>query len=223
MKVKRKAPLRVLITGGPTRAYLDRVRFLTNFSSGALAYELCKTLARRRIEVALVSGPTAQPFDRIRLARWEPVETTDEMRSSVMRLCREFRPDVAVFSAAVLDFAPVKARAGKVSSRTGWTIRLRPTPKIIDEVGRKYPAVRRVGFKLEWKKSSEAAARRDAKQILTSKGLDALCLNYLSELTGSTHPAILMDNAGNWQAARSKPEIARWIAGFVMASALNGR
>jgi phosphopantothenoylcysteine synthetase/decarboxylase len=212
----RSTKLRVLVTGGPTRAYLDRVRFLTNISSGELAFILCRELSRRGIEVALISGPTAQPFEKLKLAHWSSVETADEMHAEVMRLCRTFRPQFAVFTAAVLDFAPVKKLAGKVSSaKKRWNITLRPTPKIIDDVGRRFPGVIRIGFKLEWKRGTAKAMHRFAMRNIEKKGLDALCLNFLSEIGGGRHPAQLITRDGKVHLAKTKAGIARWIARYV--------
>jgi phosphopantothenoylcysteine decarboxylase/phosphopantothenate--cysteine ligase len=216
----KKARLpRVLVTGGPTRAYLDRVRFLSNFSSGALAYELCRRLTRQGLEVALVSGPSAQPFEKLALDEWHAVETTREMRDAVMRTCREFRPDFAVFSAAVLDFEPTRLRAGKVSSGVKqWQLTLKPTPKIIDEVARRFPKIKRIGFKLEWERPSEKRVHALAEQTLREKGYEALCLNFLADISGKEHPAFLLSRDGDVARAANKAEIARWIAAHIRSA-----
>lgn len=214
---KSTRKIRVLITGGPTRAYLDRVRFLSNISSGALAYELCRVLCRRGFEVALISGPCDPPFDRLPLKIWKAVETNDEMHATVMQTCRSFRPDFAVFAAAVLDFAPAKIRVGKVSSgEPSWQLTLKPTRKIIDDVGRRFPRVRRFGFKLEWKKPQGlAAVRRLAARTIREKKLEALCLNFLPEISGSKHLAFLLSRDGTEGRAQSKSEIAAWITDYI--------
>lgn len=203
------------MTGGPTRAWLDRVRFLTNVSSGELAYELCRALCRRGFDVALVAGPTSQPFEKLPLARFRPVETADEMHAAVMSLCRTFRPDAAVFTAAVLDFAPARRESGKVTSKGDWVVRLKPTKKIIDDVGKRYPKIRRVGFKLEWKRASQSAARAFARETIRRKNLDALVLNFLSEIKGGAHPACLYLADGSERPARTKRAIASGIARFL--------
>ena len=204
-----KAP-RVLITGGPTRAYLDRVRFLSNVSTGALAHALARQLKARGVKVAAVVGPTCHDFRGLGLTHFVSVETNRQMETEVLRLCRAFRPDFAVFSAAVLDFEPVSVRPGKRSSRSGWTVRLRPTPKIIDRVGRRFPGIRRIGFKLEW-----ASGRTDwtawASRRMREQGLEALCLNFLSEIEGKRHPARLFSRDGKSAQAPTKEAIARWI------------
>lgn len=205
--------MRVLVTGGPTRAYLDRVRFLSNFSTGELAFEVCRALQGAGAEVALVSGPCCQPFDKLRLKHWRPVETTEEMHREVLRLCRSFRPDCAVFAAAVLDFRPARVARGKLSSKTrSWTLRLVPTPKILDDVGRRHPRIRRIGFKLEWDAKRGKARDDFARALIEKKGLAGLCLNFLPEIGGGRHLAYLYDGAALAPVtATTKKEIARWI------------
>jgi phosphopantothenoylcysteine synthetase/decarboxylase len=206
---------RVLVTGGPTRAYLDRVRYLSNYSTGELAFELCESLHKAGADVALVSGPCGQPFGELDLKRWICVETAAEMHTEVLRLCRDFKPDYAVFAAAVLDFQPARVSQGKTSSKGRWTLELKPTPKIIDDVGERFPEVKRVGFKLEWKPRSAAARDRFARRILKRKGLDALCLNFLSEISGRKHPAYLYAGEDKPVTASTKPQIAKAISRFL--------
>lgn len=208
----RKNTVRVLLNGGPTRAFLDEVRFLSNISSGALAYEIAKALKARKCEVAAVIGPTALDFSRLGLQRFESVETIEEMRKGMLKACKAFRPDFIVFSAAVLDFVPDEKRKGKVSSKGGWTLHLKPSPKIVDEIAQSFPSAKRIGFKLEWKKQSVASAKRFGTRLLEEKNLHGLCLNYLSEIGGGKHPALLFTPGKPPVAATSKKAIARWVA-----------
>ena len=69
--------MRVMVTAGPTREYLDDVRYLSNASSGRMGYAVCEALLAAGHEVELVSGPVAlTPPAGCRL---HPVETTAEM------------------------------------------------------------------------------------------------------------------------------------------------
>lgn len=211
---KSLIPDRVLVTGGPTRAYLDPVRYLTNFSTGALAFEISQALCRRGFRVVVVAGPTAQSFEKLPLAGFVRVETTEQMRRCVLRFCKSFHPFAGVFAAAVLDFAPEKIERTKVSSKKSWSVRFRATPKIIDEVHQKFPSLRRIGFKLEWRSPS----RRDAFVIryMQEKQLDGLCLNFLSQIRGKAHPALLYFNDGTFSRAKSKQEIAGAVVNYVL-------
>ncbi|MEZ4751393.1 MAG: phosphopantothenoylcysteine decarboxylase [Bdellovibrionota bacterium] len=207
---------RVLITGGPTRAYLDRVRFLSNVSSGELAFRLCTRLRAHRARVAAVVGPNCFDFKRLKLAHYAPVETTEEMAAAVYKLCRQFKPDYAVFSAAVLDFVPAERLEGKVTSKGDWTVRLKPSAKIIDEVAARFPKIKRIGFKLEWE-PHEDKAEWGAK-LLEEKGLDVLCLNYLSQISKKSHPAYLFSNGNKMARAKTKKEIADWLTWYIFAN-----
>ncbi len=215
MPMAKRAKIRVLITGGPTRAYLDGVRFLSNISSGELAYELAKRLKKQGVEVALVAGPTCQDFKSLKLKHYHPIETHTQMAEAVFGLCKTFQPHAAIFAAAVLDFAPVEKKVGKVRSSDEWVIRLRPTMKIIDEVKHRFPLIRRAGFKLEWEAEKKQSSFELAQHILTKNQLDALCLNYLTELKSKKHPAYLIDKRGPQFKAKTKKEIAKWLTEWV--------
>src|SRR5512136_427733 len=78
---KDMAGMKVLVTAGPTRSYLDPVRYLTNSSSGRMGYALASEAISRGAEVALVLGPTPLPPPRCRAIR---VETTEEMLATVL-------------------------------------------------------------------------------------------------------------------------------------------
>jgi phosphopantothenoylcysteine synthetase/decarboxylase len=208
---------KILVTAGPTRAYLDRVRFVSNFSTGELGFRLCDSLTRGGMAVAAVVGPTSYPFDRLKLSHHVSVETTTEMRDSVLSMCRKFRPDIVIFSAAVLDFEPARQEKGKVSSAVkNWSIKLKPTSKIIDEVGKKFPGVCRVGFKLEWERKEGKEAYRQAIEILEEKKLDALVLNFLSEIGKRKHPAVFVSRDGEIAEVSTKEEIARVLQRFAL-------
>lgn len=216
---QQNRPVRILVTGGPTRAYLDRVRFLSNVSTGEVAYRLCRQLSVGGASVLAVIGPAAFDFESLDLAGLRRVETNDEMTRAVIAACRRFRPDVAIFSAAVLDFAPARARAGKVRSADGsWRLELRPTPKIVQEVARRFPEIRRIGFKLEWKRSRGVRAESAADRLRRRQGLDGLCLNYLSEIGRAAHPAVLSFSGAPARHVRTKQGIADAISDYVFES-----
>jgi len=210
----RNRTLKVLLNGGPTRAYLDDVRYLSNFSSGGLAYEIASALKAGKIDVAAVVGPTAYDFSRLKLRRLKNVETIEQMRAEMLSLCKSFRPDVVIFAAAVLDFVPKQKKTGKVSSKGTWTLELKPSPKIIDEVARKFPRAKRIGFKLQWEKKSP---EKLGQKLLEEKGLHGLVLNYLPDIKKGSHPALLFTTGQKPVKAKTKKEIARWIAVLCLA------
>ena len=105
--LNKNKKLKALITAGPTKEYIDPVRFITNKSSGKQGYALAKSLAKRGFQTTLVSGPTNLQVDNnINLIK---VETADEMLKAIQK---NLPADVAIFSAAVSDFK-VRERKNK--------------------------------------------------------------------------------------------------------------
>lgn len=150
-----------LVTAGPTFEPLDRVRRLTNFSTGALGTELANSLVARGHSVRLFRGEMASVAPPVAAVAVDSFSTTADLASLFLKNATEER--VAIFhAAAVNDFAfgPVFERhadgrmhlvqAGKVSTREGslW-VELKPTPKILGGLREWYPRAMIVGWKYE--------------------------------------------------------------------------
>jgi len=148
---------RVLITGGPTREYLDPARCLTNPSSGLTACLLAREAHRRGGVVDLVYGPGQyEPPPWVRVHR---VETGAEMMQAVQELVREYSPDVVVAAAAVCDFAPEETQTEKrATSAGGFELALKPTPKIITWIREQLPQTFLVAFKAASSRSDQELA-----------------------------------------------------------------
>lgn len=207
----------ILVTGGPTRAYLDDVRFLSNLSTGGLAFELCRQLKKRGVDVVAVVGPSDFDFESLKLKSLVRVETNREMHEAVMRAASRYEPTWGIFSAAVLDFEPVNIKAGKVSSELSrWTIQLRPAPKILDDVARRFPKMLRVGFKLESRQRGDGAARKFARAYLAKKRLQGLCYNEVQKIGKTDHRALIFSDQKEWR-AKGKTQVAAILIKLVLS------
>lgn len=205
-----------MLTAGPTRAYLDRVRYLSNYSTGKLGFYIAQALSKKGVEVLSVVGPTSQPFSKLHLKKLIEVETADQMTAATLKLCRTYKPDYAVFAAAVLDFKPSKVLSGKVSSKNrNWKIELVPTPKIIDQVGVFFPHIKRIGFKLEWDSKNRQELSEFAEDLLNRKKLHALCVNFLPQIRKENHPLYLFTRNEPFRKLRTKAQIAEALAELV--------
>jgi phosphopantothenoylcysteine decarboxylase/phosphopantothenate--cysteine ligase len=120
--------LRVLITAGPTREYIDAVRFISNPSSGKMGISLATASIQRGAEVTLIYGPgNVEPPP---LAKVINVESTQDMLNAVLSSLKKEHYDIMISSAAVSDFAPDKKIDAKTpSSKENFTVRLVPLPK----------------------------------------------------------------------------------------------
>lgn len=208
----RRQKKRVLITMGPTRAYLDSVRYLSNYSSGELGRLITLELISEGFEVAAVVGPVDFELKNRALKKVEKVITVDQMRSSALKLCRTFKPHYFLPAAAVLDFVPKKTQKGKVSStKKKWNLELVPTKKIIDEVQNKFPQIKKFGFKLEIGNYTPAKTCAYASKIMKKKKLEGLCLNFLNQINTKQHPAYIFTKDTKFKKANTKKQIASLI------------
>jgi phosphopantothenoylcysteine decarboxylase/phosphopantothenate--cysteine ligase len=106
---------RVLVSAGPTRAYLDPVRFLTNASTGAMGFAIAAEAARRGAATTLVAGPVDQATPP-GVARID-VETADEMLVAMDRELSAAPHHLVAMVAAVSDVSPRTARSDKLDKR----------------------------------------------------------------------------------------------------------
>lgn len=140
--------LKVLVTAGPTREWIDPVRFISNPSSGKMGYSIAYMASLMGAEVDLVSGPVnLEPPLGVRLHR---VESAREMFEVVLDLFPS--ADITVKSAAVSDFRPLSPSESKIKKEgiSRLTIELEKNPDILLELGkRKREGQILVGFALE--------------------------------------------------------------------------
>ncbi|HHU82224.1 MAG TPA: bifunctional phosphopantothenoylcysteine decarboxylase/phosphopantothenate--cysteine ligase CoaBC [Firmicutes bacterium] len=133
---KDLAGKRLLITAGPTREYLDPVRFITNDSSGRMGYALAKEAYRRGGQVTLVAGKTSLPHPPgVKIL---PVTTTGELYETVMAELPA--ADIIIMAGAPVDFSPVTVSSKKIKKTEEGAlapVNLRLTPDVARAVGEK--------------------------------------------------------------------------------------
>ena len=167
----------ILVTAGPTHEPIDAVRYIANRSSGRQGYAIAGALAALGARVTLVSGPTAlQPPAA---AKIHQVETAGQMLAA----CEAALPaDAAVFAAAVADWAPASATAGKLKKDKGAPdLALAPTPDILALLSAPGPHRPRltIGFAAE---TDDLLGNAAAKRL--RKGCDWIVANDVSTGTG---------------------------------------
>ena len=98
--VKEKK-IRALVTAGPTREYIDPVRYISNESSGKQGYEIALALSKLGVDTTLIAGPTSLNYSKDNKVK--KITTGEEMMVAVKKL---LPVDIAVCAAAVSDFKP---------------------------------------------------------------------------------------------------------------------
>lgn len=154
----------VLITSGPTREPIDRVRFLSNYSTGYMGVQLATEALSRGCRVTVISGPSCEQFPTA--AQVIPVEQTVQMERVLRRHSTD--ADAVIMAAAVSDYRPVRVGASKLPRAHRRTLRLQATPDLIARLPRRRGQVV-VGFALE---TSQVISRATRK--LHAKRLDVL-------------------------------------------------
>ena len=186
----------VLVTAGPTREYIDPVRFISNPSSGRMGFALARAAVRQGAKsVHLVTGPSslATPFG---VSRHE-VTNGEQMLATAGRFAP--RADLVVAAAAVGDWTPVKKAADKIKKKDQsgkLLLELKENPDVLEYLSkhRKKGAVV-AGFALETR-----AELRSARNKLEKKQLDLIVLNNPkregSGFAGETNRATLIVAGG---------------------------
>ncbi len=167
---RQTAPVRVLITAGPTREPIDPVRYITNRSSGKMGYAMAGAFQHAGHHVTLISGPTR--LDVPHGVDFIQVQTAAEMFDAVRDVIGAV--DVAVFSAAVADYTPRRAAPRKLK-KSGATLNLElvPTRDILGSARAEFGfRGTLVGFAAETED-----LETNARGKLTRKGCDLVIAN----------------------------------------------
>src|SRR5688572_15293486 len=166
---------KVLVTAGPTYEAIDPVRFIGNHSSGKMGIAIAKELSRRGADVSLVLVPTSIDVSAngMRLVR---VNSAEEMYNA----CHEIfeKTDLAIMSAAVADYTPVKKATQKIKKvENNLSLELTKTKDILKSLGTiKTKNQVLVGFALETVNEKEYALQK-----LSDKNADMIVLNSLND------------------------------------------
>jgi len=170
--INKNYNFKALVTAGPTKEYIDPVRFITNKSSGKQGYEIAKSLSRNGFQTTLISGPTNLKIDdEIKLIE---VETAEQMFKETQK---NLPVDVAIFSAAVSDFKISKKSDLKIKKRDEFTVKLEKNVDIINYVSN-HNSMRPklvIGFAAETNNLEENAIKK-----LKNKNCDMIIANDVS-------------------------------------------
>ena len=200
--------LKVLVTAGPTIEPIDRVRFISNHSSGSLGYLIARTLRGHGHRVTLISGPTSLP--RPRGVEFVTIRTARELHAALRR--RIGAADALVMAAAVADFGPRRMREGKIRRKEKFSLKLVGNPDILKSLKAQKRNKVFIGFCVE-----PGAVLRGARAKLREKSLDMI-VGFRASGTAMPFgdvrvPCVIVDKDGRAQAlaAQRKQTLARII------------
>ncbi len=140
--------LKILVTAGPTREFLDPVRFISNPSSGLMGVALAREAYFRGGQVTLVHGPLSNVTPPPWVKRIE-ITTTEELAEAVEHELKRNKYDAVILAGAPVDYKFSAIFSEKIPSSQGpLTIRLELTPKVSEIVRESFKGLV-VGFAAE--------------------------------------------------------------------------
>lgn len=200
---------RILITSGPTRQYLDPVRYLTNASSGRMGAALAEASLAGGHEVVVITGPVEVSYPSA--AEVIPVVSTEEMMEASRTAFADC--DGLIGAAAPCDYRPVKVQPNKIA-KTGepLTLHLIETDDIVATLGAEKGPRWVVGFALE---TEDHRLRALAK--LERKHCDLIVSNGVEAMHALDNQVEIIDPAGTVlkQISGTKLEVAHEILAVI--------
>ena len=209
---------RVLVTSGPTRCYVDRIRYFTNTSSGALGSRIVEALVKRSIPVVHIYGlgsETPKVIDS-RLLESIMITTVEDLIDTVKKIAINQDITAVVHAMAVLDYVSESLLETKrESGEKFWNIKLVRTPKVIGLMRNIMPNAFFTGFKLETGVLEKQLIEKSGV-LLDTYNLDLVIANDIDRVNEEKHEAFFL-GIGNkvFKRLHTKTEIAENIAGLI--------
>lgn len=160
----KRSSCELIVTAGPTREYLDPVRFLSNPSTGKMGFAVAEAAAKFGYRVTLVAGPVALKTPK-GVNRVDVVSARDMLKAVTAAVSESKGPTVVISSAAIADWRPAKCALRKLrKTEMSDTLKLVRNPDVLKTLARR-PEVRSgrvklVGFAAQTDRVLEEAARK---------------------------------------------------------------
>lgn len=167
---------KVIVTGGPTREWIDPVRYISNPSSGKMGIAIADEAHKRNCKTTLVHGPISEELLKGKSFDIVSIETTGELLDEVLEQIQE--KTVLIMAAAPADYKPANRADQKIKkTESELLIRLEKNPDILKNVVNKIEQqaidhVFVVGFAAETNDVEKHALSK-----LEAKKLNMICLN----------------------------------------------
>lgn len=207
---------RALVTAGPTYEPIDPVRFVGNYSSGLMGFQLAEALASEGADVTLVSGPTHLCTNHPSIHRIN-IQTASEM----LEVCQRYASDsdMIVMAAAVADYTPETVAPEKIKKKEDhFILPMKKNPDILAGLGaQKKENQCLVGFALETENELFHAQSK-----LKNKNADIIVLNSLRQEGAGfqchTNRVTIIDRKGNMceGTLKDKSEVAQDIVNYAI-------
>lgn len=166
---------KVVVTAGPTREFLDPVRFFSNPSSGKMGIAMAEAAYQLGADVTLLTGAITGELPAHLRSRNDSFTSAEDLFEQVKK---HVDADIVIMSAAVSDYTPVSVSGQKIKkSSDEMNITLRKNPDILRWLGdQKKEGQILIGFAMETENITENANKKRVQ-----KNLDWICANTISK------------------------------------------
>ena len=201
--------IRAIVTTGPTKEYIDPVRYISNESSGKQGYEIALELSRLGIKTTLISGPTKLKYDNE--IKVKKVVTGKEMLEAVKR---KLPTHIAVCAAAVSDFKPIYTEKNKIKKNQIKEIKIEKNPDILSFLGKnnRFKPKLLIGFSAETENLI-----KNSKIKMYEKFCDMMIANDVSKKDRGFHSdyneVLIIDKSGKIE--KVKKNSKKFVASIV--------
>ena len=216
----KKKKVNAIVTTGPTKEYIDPVRYISNESSGKQGYEIASELSRLGIKTTLISGPTNLNYNNE--IKVKKVTSGNEMLEAVKK---RLPADIAVCAAAVSDFKPVLRKKNKIKKELKFDeIKIEKNLDILSFLGKsnRHRPKLLVGFSAE----TDNLVKNSIKKM-QDKFCDIMIANDVSKkevgINSDLNEVIIIDKNGKTEKIKknSKKFIASVIAKKIVETFLS--
>ena len=207
--------IKAIVTTGPTKEYIDPVRYISNESSGKQGYEIALELTRLGINTTLISGPTKLKYDNE--IKVQKVVTGKQMLEAVKK---KLPTHIAVCAAAVSDFKPISSLKNKIKKKHINEIKIDRNPDILSFLGKnnRFKPKLLVGFSAETENLI-----KNSKMKMQEKFCDMIIANDVSKkdmgFNSEYNEVLIIDKSGRIE--KVKKNSKKFIASIVVKKIVN--
>lgn len=206
--MKKRA--KILVTAGPTQVKIDRVRVLSNVSTGKTGFLVAKQLCRS-FDVTLLLGRSGVVCKENRYFKVKRFTYFKELRELLKKELKNKSYKAVVHTAAVSDFMPQRSYKGKLSSKKeNVVLKLKPAPKIIREIKKADRNVFLIQFKLEVDKSDSVLFKKGYNSLRENNS-DFVVVNDLKNVIEKKYRGFGIDRMKNKFKIKSRKELAELL------------
>jgi len=202
---------KVVVTAGPTREYIDDIRFISNRSSGKMGFAIAEQAYIMGADVTLIAGPNN--LKKIPFIEYIEVQTSQQMLKALLEMKDA---DYLFMAAAIEDFVPEKFNGKIKKSDSVRTVKISYAEDIIKAYKKNYPDTVVVGFSVETVNGKENTLKK-----LREKGIDYIAWNDPTKVDtafeSDYNEIVLYSKNGNkWDLLKDKKiDIARELIEIV--------